>query len=80
MAVRFLFFAQCADWVNRRDLTLPLEGDRTVLDLVRSRANLAPLLQHSSIVRVAINREFADFSAEVKDGDEVAFIPPVSGG
>jgi len=29
---------------------------------------------------VAVNREFADIDWKVKDGDEVAFFPPVTGG
>jgi len=31
-------------------------------------------------VRAAVNQEFADWSATGVSGDEVAFIPPVSGG
>lgn len=31
-------------------------------------------------VRVAVNGEFAELSQLLKDGDEVAFIPPVAGG
>lgn len=31
-------------------------------------------------LRVAINRAYAPFTAPLRDGDEVAFIPPVSGG
>ena len=31
-------------------------------------------------VRVAINGEFAPWSAALKDGDEVVFLPPVAGG
>ena len=31
-------------------------------------------------VLVAVNQNYADASAPVKDGDEVAFFPPVTGG
>ena len=31
-------------------------------------------------VRPAVNRHYSDWAAPVGDGDEVAFIPPVSGG
>jgi len=31
-------------------------------------------------LRVAVNGEFADSGKPLKDGDEVAFIPPVAGG
>ncbi|HJU07335.1 MAG TPA: MoaD/ThiS family protein [Rhodanobacteraceae bacterium] len=31
-------------------------------------------------VRVAVNGEFADVDSALRDGDEIAFLPPVSGG
>ena len=31
-------------------------------------------------IRVAINQEFCSWDTEIKDGDEVAFMPPVTGG
>jgi molybdopterin synthase sulfur carrier subunit len=34
----------------------------------------------SSNVLAAVNQEMCDFSQAVKDGDEVAFFPPVTGG
>ena len=38
---------------------------------------IAPL---GSSVSVAVNAEFAPMTTEVHEGDEVAFLPPVSGG
>lgn len=34
----------------------------------------------ASRLRVAVNGEFADWQCELKDGDEIVFLPPVSGG
>ena len=31
-------------------------------------------------VKVAINDEFGDWQAQLKDGDSIVFIPPVAGG
>ena len=32
------------------------------------------------VLRVAINDEFVDWTADVRSGDNIAFIPPVAGG
>jgi molybdopterin converting factor subunit 1 len=49
-----------------------------VYDLLRSQhPNLEP---DRTLIRVARNEEFARWEDRVADGDEVAFIPPVSGG
>lgn len=31
-------------------------------------------------IRVAVNQQFAEASVALRDGDEVAFLPPISGG
>jgi molybdopterin synthase sulfur carrier subunit len=80
MGVKLLFFAQCADWLAMREAEIALEKPMRVDQLLRSRPELAPLLDHAAIVKVAVNRTIADFDAEVHNGDEVAFLPPVSGG
>ena len=36
--------------------------------------------QCSSKLRVAINDEFGDWQSQLKDGDNIVFIPPVAGG
>ena len=37
-------------------------------------------LEDVSVVRVAVNQEFARLTKELNNGDEVAFFPPVTGG
>ena len=45
--------------------------------LVGQLPALAPQRAHLS---VAVNRRYADFDATLEDGDELVFIPPISGG
>ncbi len=53
----------------------------TVEDVYRALRDLHPALEADlGLIRPARNQEFAEWSEAVADGDEVAFIPPVSGG
>ena len=81
MRVRVLFFGMLRELVGRPadDAEFPPGADlRTVFDFY---AALHPRLRElaPSIV-VAKNQEFAGLSTIVLEGDEVAFLPPVSGG
>ncbi|MBI4055373.1 MAG: MoaD/ThiS family protein [Elusimicrobia bacterium] len=78
--LKLLFFAQCADWIKKREMELSLEKPTCLKNLVGSLPDLSPIFEHADILRVSVNREFTDWNAEVKNGDEVAFLPPVSGG
>jgi molybdopterin converting factor subunit 1 len=76
-----LFFGMLKDLVGRssEDCDLPETSDlRSVFEVYAARQprlrELAP-----SIV-VARNQEFAELSTPLAEGDEVAFLPPVSGG
>jgi molybdopterin synthase catalytic subunit len=79
--VRVLFFGMLKDIVGKPEHLLELaEGSR--LDSVFEHfAGLHPRLNElrSSIV-LARNQQFSSVSAELADGDEVALLPPVSGG
>jgi sulfur-carrier protein len=43
-------------------------------------AEMPRLVEYENSISVAINAEYARMAAPVNDGDEVAFLPPVSGG
>jgi molybdopterin converting factor small subunit len=42
--------------------------------------DLPALREYEHAMSVAVNAEYARMGAAVNDGDEVAFLPPVSGG
>ena len=75
-----LFFAQCADRMSRRHLAVELPEPLPLRDALRAIPELAPLLQRPNSYKIAVNHAFADPDTEVCDGDEIAFLPPFSGG
>ncbi|MBI4513141.1 MAG: molybdopterin converting factor subunit 1 [Gemmatimonadetes bacterium] len=80
MRVRALFFASYREWAGTDALELRLGEGATVADavtLVRRRPGLERIPESAV---VAVNEEYAPSETALRDGDEVAFIPPVSGG
>ncbi len=81
MKIRVLFFGQLKDVVGRstEELDLPTGASAgTVFD--RYASEYPRLTEMASSVAIACNQEFADRDRELGDGDEVALMPPVSGG
>jgi molybdopterin converting factor subunit 1 len=79
--VRVLFFGMLRDIVGLREEQIEI-ADGARLDSVFSRyAQQFPRLRElqASIV-LARNQQFCDWSAPVGEEDEIAFLPPVSGG
>ena len=53
----------------------------SLLEWLKTRGpNYAEALANPSVVRVAVNQEYATPSQPVRLGDEVALFPPVTGG
>ena len=79
--MRVLFFAQLKDVTSCDAVELPLpapvDGNRLWLMLLDKFTGLAA---HRSNVRLARNWEYAGPETRFADTDEVALIPPVSGG
>ena len=79
--MRVLFFGQLKDiaGVSQEDAELS-EGAR-VEDLYERYARRFPrLAEFRPSVAASVNQEYADWRASLDAGDEVAFLPPVSGG
>ena len=81
IAVRTRLFARLREQAGGLETdTLELPAGATVADAYEALRLKHPALPDRSGVRAALNFEFDDWTATVADGDEVAFIPPVSGG
>jgi molybdopterin converting factor subunit 1 len=59
------------------DLSAPATAEDVWRALVERHPSLAP---RRGSVAAAVNRSYAGFEDPVAEGDEIAFIPPVSGG
>src|SRR5467141_222211 len=81
IAVRTRLFARLRELAGTDSENLEVRAGATVADVYSALRKSHPGLDVSSeSVRAAVNQEFADWDVVVADGDEVAFIPPVSGG
>jgi molybdopterin converting factor subunit 1 len=81
MRVTVRLFARLKDVVGAGELARQVDQRASVetvwRDLVREFPALAP---YTSSISGAVNAEYARMDAPVVEGDEVAFLPPVSGG
>jgi molybdopterin synthase catalytic subunit len=79
--LKVLFFGQLRDIAGGREDLLELPQGATVETVFEHYASRFPRIRElgSSIV-IAQNQQFAASSASVSDGDEIALLPPVSGG
>ena len=81
MRIRVRLFAIQRELAGTREVSLELADDATVADAWNGLVDLHPALAPGrASVRFARNGAYADESTTLSDGDEVAMIPPVSGG
>jgi molybdopterin converting factor subunit 1 len=74
-------FARLRELAGAADVTVDVAAPATVGDvwavLVGTHPALAP---YAGAMSCAVNEEYARMTSAVSEGDEVAFLPPVSGG
>ncbi|HEX6622295.1 MAG TPA: MoaD/ThiS family protein [Pyrinomonadaceae bacterium] len=80
--VRVLLFGAAREAAGADELTLDFAAPATARDVFeRVTADYPKLRRFGRSLLVAVNQEYArELGGEVKDGDEVAVFPPVSGG
>lgn len=76
MKINVKYFASMRDRVGRSDERVELADGATVSGLWGAVSKEA--LPENTLI--AVNMEYTDLSHVLKDGDEVAFFPPVTGG
>src|SRR5256712_13420297 len=81
MQVIVKFFATYREVVGAKELKVRLSDGATVSALLDSiYAKLPRLKGFEDTMLLAVNHEFAEPTATLREGDEVALMPPVSGG
>lgn len=81
MQVNVKLFAALRDKAGCDQMTLELPDGATVAAAREAIAGQAPAIGPMlGRIAFALNRRYAQADAELRDGDELALIPPVSGG
>jgi len=81
MLVKVKLFGAVREAIGEETLSTEVEGGASVADLRKLLAQKYEVFSaYGERLRAAVNQEFSPETRELADGDEVAFLPPVSGG
>lgn len=80
MRVTARFFALYRERAGTPEADIDLPEGATAGELLARLRSIYPALPSSNAVLIAVNSEYVEPAAPLHEGDEVAFIPPVSGG
>jgi sulfur-carrier protein len=79
--IKLLFFASCRNIIGDKELIWDISENVTVGDVKKKLALQYPgLIAMEKTLSIAVNAEYVDDSIVLFNEDEIAFIPPVSGG
>ena len=81
MRVTIRLFARLRDLAGSGELVRDVPAPATVHTVWSTLVGEMPTLrEYERSMSVAVNADYSKMSASVREGDEVAFLPPVSGG
>jgi molybdopterin converting factor subunit 1 len=79
--VKVKFFAAPREALGTDEIALDIPVGSTVSDVIDLLTEEYPVLRsYTRFVSVAVNRAYVGQQTELRDGDEVACLPPVGGG
>lgn len=81
IVVKVKLFAAFQEVISSSEMRLTLPLDAPVVKVYDELVSRYPVLgKWRSLIRYAVNLDFVEPDTRLQDGDEVALIPPVSGG
>jgi molybdopterin converting factor subunit 1 len=80
ISVKIKLFAMCRELIGKDQITLKLKNQMTVGDIRKKILKLCPVLSGRTQFVVAVNYVIVDEITPISEKDEVAILPPVSGG
>jgi molybdopterin synthase catalytic subunit len=80
MQVRVLFFGVLKDLAGRSSDVLSLPDSATAADVIHHYAQRLPKPGVLNSIAISVNQEYARPEDQLRAGDEIALLPPVSGG
>ncbi|MCY4656191.1 MAG: molybdopterin converting factor subunit 1 [Gammaproteobacteria bacterium] len=84
MIIRTLFFASLREKIGISELTVELPRDATRDSLLQALQSELDESRYETLstpqVSIAINQELVKGEFTLQEGDEVAFLPPITGG
>lgn len=80
MTVRILFFASLRERAGRKEMSLEIAPGTTAGALLERLGRDVPGMADTGRISLAVNEEYCEPDRALRDGDEIALIPPVSGG
>ena len=80
MKIEVLAFGIAKDIFGGTSIDVELDGDATTANLKATLEEQYPKLKELRSYMVAVNDEYANGDTAISEQDEIAIIPPVSGG
>jgi molybdopterin converting factor subunit 1 len=79
--ISILYFATVKDATGIRMESIDLSNDTSIREMLSKISIIYPKLKHIlNNIQISVNYRIVDLNTVLKEGDEVALLPPISGG